>query len=78
MIELHRLGQTEPFQLNPDLIVTVEAHPDSVITLATGTKIVVGETPDEIAEGVRQWRVSVTNAAWRARRDESATHPSLV
>ena len=30
MIELHRLGQPEPFQLNPDLIVTVEAHPDTV------------------------------------------------
>src|SRR5438132_746917 len=41
MIELHRLGQPEPFQLNPDLIVTVEAHPDTVIHLATfaGTTI---------------------------------------
>jgi flagellar protein FlbD len=73
MIELHRLGhQSEPFQLNPDLIVTVEAHPDTVITLATGTKIVVTETPDEVAEGVRDWRVSITNAAWRDRRQPAA------
>ena len=34
MITLHRLGHAaEPFHLNPDLIVTVEANPDTVITL---------------------------------------------
>ena len=69
MIELHRLGQPEPFHLNPDLIVTVEAHPDSVITLATGTKIVVAESPAEVSDLVRDWRVSITNAAWRERRE---------
>ena len=38
MIVLHRLGHDgEPFHLNPDLITTVEAHPDAVVTLATGT-----------------------------------------
>ena len=43
MITLHRLGhKLEIFRLNPDLIVTVEATPDTVITLATGAKIVVG------------------------------------
>ncbi len=80
MIELHRLGHgQEPFQLNPDLIVTVEAHPDTVITLATGTKIVVGETPDEVADEVRGWRVSIANAAWRDRRDPIVgANPSLV
>jgi flagellar protein FlbD len=77
MIELHRLGQEEPFQLNPDLIVIVEAHPDTVITLATGTRVVVTESPDEVGGLVRDWRVSVTNAAWRARR-EPAVDGSLV
>jgi flagellar protein FlbD len=78
MIELHRLGhQNEPFQLNPDLIVTVEANPDSVITLATGTKIVVAEGPEEVADRVRDWRVSITNAAWRERTGTSPT-PALV
>jgi flagellar protein FlbD len=72
MIELHRLGQAESFHLNPDLIVTVEAHPDSVITLATGTKVVVAESPDEVSERVRDWRVSITNAAWRDRRESAA------
>ncbi|MEA2423043.1 MAG: flagellar protein FlbD [Thermoleophilaceae bacterium] len=69
MIELHRLGHADPFQLNPDLIVTVEAHPDTVITLATGTRVVVTESPDEVSDRVRDWRVSITNAAWRERRE---------
>jgi len=79
MIELHRLGhQQEQFQLNPDLIVTVEAHPDTVITLATGTKIVVAETPDDVVGEVRAWRVSVANAAWRERTGGTAANPALV
>jgi flagellar protein FlbD len=78
MIVMHRLGQSEPFQLNPDLIVTVEAHPDTVVTLATGTKIVVAESPEEVSDSVRDWRVSIVNEAWRARRGESAANPALV
>ena len=69
MIELHRLGQAEAFHLNPDLIVSVEAHPDTVIQLATGARVVVTESPQEVAELVRDWRVSITNAAWRERRE---------
>jgi flagellar protein FlbD len=70
MIELHRLGHSgEAFHLNPDLIVTVEAHPDTVVTLATGTKVVVAESPDEVSDRVRDWRVAITNAAWRERRE---------
>ena len=69
MIELHRLGQPEPFLLNPDLIVTVEAHPDTVIHLATGARIVVTESPRKVSELVRDWRVAITNAAWRERRE---------
>jgi len=68
MITVHRLGHTpEPFQLNPDLITTVEAHPDTVITLATGGKVVVMESPDEIAEAIRDWRVGILDEAWRRR-----------
>ncbi len=59
MIELHRLGQEEPFQLNPDLIVTVEAHPDTVISLATGTRVVVAESVEQVVEEIADWRVRV-------------------
>lgn len=69
MITLHRLGHTdEPFQLNPDLIVTVESTPDTVVTLATTAKVVVAESPDEVAAAMRAWRVGVLSEAMRNRR----------
>ena len=66
MIALHRLGHAdEPYYLNPDLIVSVEAHPDSVVSLTTGTKVIVAESPDVISELVCAWRASVLGAAMR-------------
>jgi uncharacterized protein YlzI (FlbEa/FlbD family) len=66
MITLHRLGHAEErFQLNPDLIVSIESTPDTVITLATTAKVVVSDTPEQIAEAVRRWRVDVLSAALR-------------
>jgi flagellar protein FlbD len=71
MITLHRLGHSdEPFQLNPDLIVTIESTPDTVVTLATTAKVVVAETPQEVAALVREWRVDVLSEAMRNRRSE--------
>ena len=49
--------------------MTVEAHPDTVIMLATGSRVVVAESPQEVSDLVRDWRVSITNAAWRERRE---------
>lgn len=66
MIVLHRLAhEAEPFLLNPDLIVTVEACPDTVVTLATGARMLVAESPAEIARAVLDWRVGVRRAALR-------------
>ena len=60
MIVLHRLGHdAEPFHLNPDMILTVEATPDTVVTLASGAKIVVGEPPDRVVEEIRGWRAEI-------------------
>jgi len=68
MITLNRLGHSdEPFQLNPDMIVTVESTPDTVITLATGTKVVVAETPDEVAAAVHDYRAAILGEAFRRR-----------
>jgi uncharacterized protein YlzI (FlbEa/FlbD family) len=80
MISLHRLGhKLEPFRLNPDLILTVEATPDTVITLATGGKIVVAETPDRVAKEVRNYRVDVLAAALGRRHEQRrAAAPHLA
>jgi flagellar protein FlbD len=68
MITLHRLGHnTEQLHLNPDLITTVEANPDTVVTLTTGSKFLVSESPEDIAEAVREWRAGILDVAWRSR-----------
>jgi flagellar protein FlbD len=68
MITLNRLGHTdEPFQLNTDMIVTVESTPDTVITLATGAKVVVAESPAEVAAAVHDYRAEVLAEAFRRR-----------
>jgi uncharacterized protein YlzI (FlbEa/FlbD family) len=64
MITLHRLGHRhEPFLLNPDLIATIEAHPDTVITLTTHARLVVCESPDEVTAEIRSWRAGVLSDA---------------
>ncbi len=70
MITLNRLGHSdEPFQLNPDMIVTVESTPDTVIALATGAKVVVAESPEDVAAAVHAYRADVLSEALRRRGD---------
>ena len=64
MIELTRLGsRREALWLNPDLIATMEAHPDTVIALTTGARVMVLESVEEVVQRVRAWRVSVLEGA---------------
>jgi flagellar protein FlbD len=75
MITLHRLGrQVEAFMLNPDLIMTVEANPDTVITLTTGVKIVVAEPPERIAADFQRYRSSVLADALASRHQQRIAH----
>jgi uncharacterized protein YlzI (FlbEa/FlbD family) len=69
MIRLHKLGRVpQAFHLNPDLVITVEASPDTVVTLTTGSRLLVTETPEEVARAVRDWRASVLDAMARVPR----------
>ena len=53
MIRLHRLGGSEhEFDLNPDLVLTVESTPDTVVTLTTGAKLVVVQTIPELEAAI--------------------------
>jgi flagellar protein FlbD len=73
MIRLHKLArEPQPFHLNPDLILTIEAHPDTIVTLTTGSRLVVTETPDEVVLAVRRWRTSILDAMVRTPRRSSA------
>ncbi len=55
MISVTRLdGKT--YWLNPHMIESVEQTPDLTITLLSGKKIVVRDTPDEIIERIVSYR----------------------
>jgi uncharacterized protein YlzI (FlbEa/FlbD family) len=78
VIRLHRLAHEPlPFYLNPDLVLTVDAHPDTVVTLTTGSRLLVTESPEEVMDAVRAWRASVLDAMSRSPR-RSATGLSIV
>ncbi|MFG0257317.1 MAG: flagellar FlbD family protein [Phycisphaerales bacterium JB043] len=49
MISVTRINGN-PFILNADLIRTVEANPDTTITLVSGDHLIVKETPEEVVE----------------------------
>ena len=74
MIRLHKLAhEPHPFHLNPDLIATVEANPDTVVTLTTHSRLLVTESPEEIAVLVRAWRTSILDAMARPARRATST-----
>lgn len=66
MIVLHRIGpEHKPFRLNPDLVMTIDANPDTVITLTVdGTKLVVAETPEVVDERIVEYRARILQRAF--------------
>ena len=58
MITLHKLTGGE-LVVNAELIETLEPGPQTVIHLATGNKILVRESADEIVAKVVQYRKAV-------------------
>lgn len=73
MIWLSRLNGKK-FVLNSELIKSIEATPDTVITLTTGEKLMVLESVDTVVQGATQYRQQWF-AAWPTtlREDQSAT-----
>lgn len=57
MIWLTRLNHVRVV-LNSDLMEMIEITPDTVVTLTTGQKITVLESPDEIVGLIRDFRRS--------------------
>lgn len=69
MITLHRLGHPEaPFLLNSDLILTIEACPDTVVTLTTGARVVCEEAADHVLGMVLAWRQQIAAGVSRTGR----------
>ncbi|OON97994.1 MAG: hypothetical protein ATN36_00230 [Epulopiscium sp. Nele67-Bin005] len=51
MIAVRKLNE-KPYILNADLVETIEATPDTVITLTTGKKLVVMETVEDVVNAI--------------------------
>jgi flagellar protein FlbD len=78
MITLHRLGHAvDTFQINPDAILTIEATPDTVITVINGQKIVVAEPPERVASEIQNYRATVFAHALIRRHELRAEGSTL-
>ena len=55
MIALRRLNNS-PIMVNPDLIESLEATPDTVVTLTNGNKLLVRDTMDEIRDKIVEFK----------------------
>lgn len=64
MIRLCRLNGSEVY-LNADLVATVEAHHDTVVTLVDGKTYVVRDSADAVVDSITRYRASVLALAER-------------
>jgi flagellar protein FlbD len=55
MIKVTRLNGSE-LVINVDLIESVEAIPDTIISLVTGKKIMIKETTDDVVQKVAEFK----------------------
>jgi flagellar protein FlbD len=58
VIRLTRLDGSKLI-VNAELIEFVEGTPDTVVTMTTGRKVVVRESPDEVIRSVIEYRAQV-------------------
>lgn len=56
--------------LNPELIQSVEATPDTVVTLMDNKKLIVKDTPQEIAERFIEYRRKTLASPFSASADQ--------
>lgn len=57
----------QSYYLNPLLVETVEATPDTMITLVTGKKLLIKETPEEVIQRINEFYGRITFASLPSR-----------
>ncbi|MGD0052653.1 MAG: flagellar FlbD family protein [Vulcanimicrobiaceae bacterium] len=55
MVALRRLNN-QAIMVNPDLIESLEATPDTVVTLTSGNKLIVRDSMEEIREKIIEFK----------------------
>lgn len=61
MIKVTRL-RGEEFFVNCDKIEFIESTPDTVVSLTTGNKVVVRETPEQLLDAIKKYKTSLAVA----------------
>lgn len=77
MIRLSRLHDAGSIVVNADLIETIEACPDTTITLITKRKLLVSESLDEAVARVVEFRRSIAIAGSAPAYHPRSTHEAL-
>lgn len=54
MIQVTRLNRQDKFWINENLIEFVDETPDTVVSLATGRKVIVAESAETLARMIRE------------------------
>jgi len=70
LIPLTRLNNQE-FYVNSDLIESVESTPDTVVTLTTGKRFIVKESPSEVLRRIVEFRRSISRCLLQEGIEES-------
>ncbi|WCL49605.1 flagellar FlbD family protein [Leptospira sp. GIMC2001] len=68
MIIVHRL-KGEEFVINANLIETIEANPDTVVTLTTERKFVIKETVQELIQLVKDYHRDIYQSPIKTGRN---------
>lgn len=69
MIQVTRINRQDRFWVNENLIETMEATPDTILSLATGKKLAVAESVEEVAQKINSnWRAASPVAGVLARK----------
>jgi flagellar protein FlbD len=71
VIELHRIHGNGTFVVNADLIETIEACPDTIVTLVTKRRFVVEDAVQDVIDRVIAYR-SRCNTAIAAQSDHAS------
>ncbi len=71
MILVHRVKGGTIF-LNSDLIETIEATPDTVVTLADGRRLLAADPPVELVRRISEFRATVLATAEDMRSSPGA------
>jgi uncharacterized protein YlzI (FlbEa/FlbD family) len=81
VIRLHRLSaRAEVFYLNPDLIVSIDSTPDTVVSLNTHQKVLVSDSAETVVAAIQTWRASILASAFpnTTRRSAARSDANLA